>query len=164
MIYIIEGTDGVGKTTFATWLANRLGFEYLHAGPPAHSTPWEEYVLPLDSGKNYVLDRWHVGEIVWPYLFGRESIFNRGTGQFQALTRDLFDLHDARMILMQRDPMEIRQELESRGESDEAISLSLEAGLAFGHTFGDLIHRIRPDRTHVMESGFTLELMKAGES
>src|SRR5690606_24805472 len=44
---IIEGTDGVGKTTLAKRLVARAQGVYRHAGPPTSGTWVAEYVAPL---------------------------------------------------------------------------------------------------------------------
>ena len=60
MLIVIEGCDGVGKTSLARDLCERTGAEYRHLGPPqAH--PLEEYVLPLD-GYQDALARMEEGE------------------------------------------------------------------------------------------------------
>lgn len=82
----VEGPDCTGKTTFCTELARVLeentGREVVvrHHQRPRHRAV-QEYVEPyLDyrptSGPHYVLDRAHVGEAVWPWVFGRPALMS----------------------------------------------------------------------------------------
>lgn len=124
MIYIIEGTDGVGKTTLAKRMAEELGCESVHAGPPKSVDWYEEYVLPLyvNGSEDIVLDRWHVGEMVWPQIFDRPSIFTAGS--FEACNK-LIGAMGARLIIITRDPEDIAVELLTRGESAADVDRSL---------------------------------------
>lgn len=122
-ILIIEGTDGVGKTTYATKVAAAVQATYLHAEKPADGNDWfDEYITPIVPGEDYVLDRWHVGELVWPTIFGRESLFNRYT--FEICCRMLENL-GAELQIVVRDPEAIAQELRLRGETERQIERSL---------------------------------------
>lgn len=125
MILIVEGTDGVGKTAFARWYANQLGATYLHAGPPSSADPWEEYLDTLEIGRDYVLDRWHLGEIVWPHLFGRQSLFWNDWATWTALNSAL-NARGAHLLVVWRENDEIRKTLLERGEDEEAIQRSIE--------------------------------------
>jgi len=85
MIIIIEGPDGAGKSTMIEEI-RQVHLEAGHSpesvqiwrrGPfPEGSNPWTEYVLPLTSlspSKDWLvlIDRWHVGELVYgPLLRG----------------------------------------------------------------------------------------------
>lgn len=78
MLIILEGVDRTGKSTLATALAEFIGGEVWHRGKPsAHPLVEYEGALrgydPLDYTRHVVIDRWHVGERVWP------SVFNRAT-------------------------------------------------------------------------------------
>src|SRR5580765_4211415 len=85
MLIIIEGPDGVGKTTLAESLAKELAesgdeVELLHRGPPK-SHPLDEYVLPLldyvpGLGRHVICDRWHWGEAVYPQVLDRTSLLD----------------------------------------------------------------------------------------
>lgn len=77
-VFIIEGTDGTGKTTLAEELSLAYSYDYVHAGPPAKESWYEEYVVPIlqySRNSGVVLDRWHLGEWVWPIVFGRDSLY-----------------------------------------------------------------------------------------
>lgn len=82
MLIIVEGVDGVGKTTLVQTLESRIreldpgcSVEILHRGPP-QSSFLEEYELALQDywpgdGKHVICDRWHIGEHVYgPLLRG----------------------------------------------------------------------------------------------
>lgn len=84
MFIILEGPDGAGKSTLARNLTYTLSQRYstdsvtlLHKGPPTLPS-LEEYRAPLydyipGAGNHIVCDRWHVGELVYPPVLGRES-------------------------------------------------------------------------------------------
>lgn len=115
MIAIIEGVDGTGKTTYAKRLADLHKATYLHADKPTHKTWYDEYLTPINS-QNMVLDRWHLGEIVWPQIYGRESLFDE----------DSFDLCNwtlsklgTKLIILTRHDDDIANELLNRGEEDQ---------------------------------------------
>jgi thymidylate kinase len=84
MLIILEGPDGAGKSTLTRELA-----EYVHArvpsdvvkvthkGPPQLSS-LAEYEGPLlryrpNVGKHIICDRWHIGELIYPYVLNRKS-------------------------------------------------------------------------------------------
>jgi hypothetical protein len=85
MIIIFEGPDGAGKSTAIQHLIEEHLAEgnlpetvqVWRAGPfPEGSNPWSEYVLPLSvlyPSKDWLvlIDRWHLGELVYgPLLRG----------------------------------------------------------------------------------------------
>lgn len=122
MSVILEGTDGVGKTTIARSLESE-GYLYIHRGIPIADT-WEaEYLQPiLDKpvGQPMVGDRWHLGEWVWPLVFNRPSLFRSWD--------DLVDCHKAitmagvRTYLVTRSSEAIRKTLLKRGEDERNLA------------------------------------------
>lgn len=86
MLIILEGTDGAGKTTLAEHLTvNFYGdVETIHAGPPQPGlSVFEQYAQPLldrrekIASRDYllILDRWHLGELVYgPLLRGKSAL------------------------------------------------------------------------------------------
>jgi hypothetical protein len=92
MLIIIEGPDGAGKSTLAGRLLVELALRLeqnddvtecvrvVHRGPPiAH--PLTEYEGPMLryrplTGHDVVADRWHLGELVYPDLVGRDTRYD----------------------------------------------------------------------------------------
>lgn len=86
MLIVVEGCDGVGKTTLAEALVERLGrgAELRHLGPPVRH-PLEECVLDLDDyrpgvGRHVVVDRLHLGELIYGPIYRGESRLGRIDG------------------------------------------------------------------------------------
>lgn len=134
-VTIIEGTDGVGKTTYAKWLAKRLGGEYRHASAPTKETVHEEYLEPIlehlasEGDRPLILDRWHIGEMVWPDLFGRPSLFGEGqeaVNAFCQVNRILGATEQVEVVVVYRDAGGIIQTLRDRGETEEEVKRSLQ--------------------------------------
>jgi hypothetical protein len=77
-LYIVEGCDGVGKTTLVNHLYESLAEPKakFHVAAPITNDYVHEYWLPLAflGHYNVVCDRWHLGEEVWPHLFGRQPL------------------------------------------------------------------------------------------
>lgn len=78
-IIIVEGLDKSGKSSLCKELYDKLPAPaaLLHAGPPLVTTAIREYVWPLgiaSAGYVVICDRWHLGEMVWPAIFDRESL------------------------------------------------------------------------------------------
>lgn len=86
-LIIVEGPDCTGKSTFVKLLEKELsarthGAEtvILHAGP-LNRHPLDEYEEPLFDYRpgetcNYIIDRWHWGERVYPTVLNRRTIFD----------------------------------------------------------------------------------------
>lgn len=84
MLIILEGPDGAGKTSLAEeikkviakrWPTHKI--EIWKKGPPI-SHPLNEYEWPLldykpNAKHHIILDRWHVGEWVYPSYLNRDS-------------------------------------------------------------------------------------------
>ena len=84
MLIIIEGIDRTGKSTIAEYFKS-LGYEYIHMSAPDKKYMRADYAGPsyLDdmaelllsfTGRNVVLDRSHMGERIWPLVYGRASL------------------------------------------------------------------------------------------
>lgn len=89
MLIVLEGTDGAGKSTLANQLAAEVethgeDVEILHAGPPQPGVSvFKQYAEPLlerrekIARRDYllILDRWHLGELIYgPLLRGKSSL------------------------------------------------------------------------------------------
>jgi broad-specificity NMP kinase len=144
---IIEGTDGVGKTTYAKRLAERDGMEYRHADAPTHDSWQDEYLSPLIAARRpVVFDRWHVGEMVWPSLFGRPSLFTQQS--WHVCNHALHLLGVKKIMLVIRDDAAIADTLSDRGETDEQIALSLSAQ----RDFITMVHTVRHIPVEIVHS------------
>ena len=123
MIVIFECPDGAGKTTLAEQVAEATGAVYIHACEPERH-PLVEYTAPLDLKKDYVLDRWHLGEIVYGPLYRGGSGLT--AEQFWAVEQYL-DERGAIVVLCNGRTEELVTRLRARGEDPVAMKLSTEA-------------------------------------
>lgn len=70
MRVIIEGADGVGKTTLSKQIAENAGIDYIHfdADDPADFDFFKQFI----KKDNIVCDRHVLGELVYPKYYGRK--------------------------------------------------------------------------------------------
>lgn len=119
-VIILEGTDGTGKTTLAKEIAKAQDRQILHAAKPTHDNWPDEYVAPIAEmahEQRLVLDRWHLGEYIWPDILGRKSLFNNHIDLIECNER-LVAIGAFTLVLV-RSTIDIIVELDSRGESEQ---------------------------------------------
>jgi hypothetical protein len=132
VLIIVEGPDGVGKSTLVAEIEKRIlelhPDDYVHVyrkGPP-RKHPLEEYedqITPYRPGRgeHIICDRWHLGELVYPDIFSRVSAMtmpmfrhielllqSRGALLIHAHRHDHAD-HDEQ--LMERDDYDVNPEM-----------------------------------------------------
>ena len=104
-ITILEGADGSGKTTTAEQIADKWEAMVLHQGPFAAS-PILETMVAIDTAvtmaeqfgtKHLVLDRCHIGELIYGPLFRGHSKIDLETAIL--LSAWIKAKHDTRIIL-----------------------------------------------------------------
>ncbi len=101
-LIILEGLDRVGKTSVATHFQAK-GFEVVHQSAPAKGMTTdlflEEQMLLVSraASNDIVLDRSYYGELIWPQIYGRESLLSEE--QLEAL-RELEESVGTTRILM----------------------------------------------------------------
>lgn len=111
MLIVVEGLDRTGKSTLAGRLAERVDGTVVHAGPPRRGAI-EEYETSLDlfhpGERALILDRFHVGEYVWPTIFGRDTDFSRPV---QRHVEMFMHSRGALVVYGMRDPAKLAPEL-----------------------------------------------------
>lgn len=126
MLIIVEGVDGVGKSTFVDLLAKRLreiepdaNVTKLKAGPPeAGCEILEEYELPLQwyrpgTGEHVICDRWHIGEYIYGPMLRGKSLLDRA----RQLHLDMFLRSKGAVIALMASPT--RAIIERRNNRNE---------------------------------------------
>ena len=74
MKVILEGPDGVGKSTLAEYLCNHHGLEVKHSSGETKNDL--QYHFELINDDNICLDRANLGEIVYPIIYDRQAKMN----------------------------------------------------------------------------------------
>lgn len=79
MIIVLEGCDCAGKTTLAKHLCRELQAEYVHFSKPKGKAGHEYmyFLCQANINKNYVVDRFMLGEQVYGPLFRGKSTINQ---------------------------------------------------------------------------------------
>ncbi len=101
-LIIIEGLDRTGKSSVAAYYEAQ-GFELIHQSAPPKGMTADVFVeeqmqlVSQAAHKNIVLDRSYYGELVWPQVYGRESLLSNES--LEAL-RELEDSVGTTRILM----------------------------------------------------------------
>lgn len=134
MIVIIDGPDGSGKSTLAEKICQLTGAELIHASEPQRH-PLVEYTYQILPSEDYVLDRWHLGELVYGPLYRGGS--GLSDAQFDAVEEYLDDL-GAIVVHCTGPVMELMTRLRQRGEQPHASALRREA-----RAFDDAMRRTR---------------------
>jgi hypothetical protein len=120
VIWLVDGPDAVGKTTYTEKLATKLKAPTIHWSAPESPDWWTEYCLPvqelLKTEQHVVCDRGFFGELVWSRVLDRPSIFDERT--YDTCCR-WYAARGAVAIVVIRDEAAIVDELDWRGESDQ---------------------------------------------
>lgn len=75
---IIEGCDKTGKTTLSRELSRKTGFPIVKFSQPKTKNPYNEYVdFLMKLKRDVILDRFHVGEFVYPVVYNRPMVLTR---------------------------------------------------------------------------------------
>lgn len=119
MKIVLEGCDGVGKTSIAKILAERYGLDIVHmtSDDPKDFLFYDQSLRK----ENVIYDRNVIGERVYPHVFKRP---------FELLDSELtaiIDRHkDVHFFVITADDEEIRRRLHSRGYENDKIVENIE--------------------------------------
>lgn len=110
MNIILEGPDAVGKTTFAELLRDNYNMEIVHFP----SATCQEHLDALYKD-NTIFDRFHIGELVYPEIYGREPKLDFDEANSKIM-RAIVDNNDILIFYITSDLEILRQRLIERGE------------------------------------------------
>ena len=115
MNIIIEGPDATGKTTLVEKiLAKHPDMTLLHDTGKTKND--KEYYMSLLEKDNYIFDRFHLSEYIFPQIYGRPA---KLTWQdFNEITDGLDARHTYMIIFISSDINILKDRLAERGEYD----------------------------------------------
>ena len=115
MNVILEGLDAAGKTTLAEKLRDKFGMSILHSTAETRNDLYYHLDL-LDYRTNTVFDRFHVGEFVYPKVYGRKAKMNNK--ELEEVEKRIIDNNDLFIIFIASKMDIINERLIARGEND----------------------------------------------
>lgn len=127
MRIIVEGADGVGKSTVVAYLAQMFNLNIIHIGSTDPNT--YEWYNELLNKNDVIFDRHFLGEMIYPYLFDRKC--NLTNQQFELLYNKAMDL-GYYFLVITADEKTIKERLLERGNEPEEVIKTFEyANAAF---------------------------------
>ena len=113
MNIIVSGMDAVGKSFLCDKLVKKYNLDVIHSTAKTSNT-LEYHLNLLDYHDNTFFDRFHTGELIFPFIYGREPKITRS--EFDLITRRIIENNDMYIIMYSSDPQLIRDRLAERGE------------------------------------------------
>lgn len=112
MNIIIEGTDGTGKSTLAKYLQENFNLKYHHSSSETDNN-FDYHFELLDSNDDVVLDRFQLGEIIYPlFTPNRESKITLSQAVMLSRMEDTLTI-----ILYASDTSVLKERIHERGET-----------------------------------------------
>lgn len=121
---ILEGPEAVGKTTLAKKLMSKYDMSYEHFG----SCDLDTHMNALLKD-NVVYDRFHIGELVYPEIYGRVSKFNNGIDDAFTIMKRIVDNNDILIIFIASDTEVLKERLRERKEFNYIDEIDLQNSL-----------------------------------
>lgn len=113
MNIIVSGMDAVGKSFLCDKLVKKYNLDVIHSTAKTSNT-LEYHLNLLDYHDNTFFDRFHTGELIFPFIYGREPKITQS--EFDLITRRIIENNDMYIIMYSSDPQLIRDRLAERGE------------------------------------------------
>lgn len=110
---IISGMDAVGKTYLCDKLVKKYGLDVIKSTATTSNT-YEYHINLLDYHTDTLFDRFHTGEVIFPYIYNREPKLDYK--EFDKITKRIMDNNDLYIIMYSFDFDLIKKRLEERGE------------------------------------------------
>jgi hypothetical protein len=131
-LLILEGLHGVGKSTLAASLAGEPRTATFHFNAPMGSDPYYEYLRPIVwlADWSVVLDRSHLGEVVWPTIFGRTPLYGeRALPQLETAIQEAASVVEVWVLcgpspLIPSKDNPVRNASRARGLTDEEVDFA----------------------------------------
>ena len=105
--------DAVGKSFLCNKLVTKYDMNVIHSTAKTSNT-LEYHINLLDYHDNTFFDRFHTGERIFPFIYGREPKLTQE--EFDLITERIIDNNDMYIIMYSSDPELIKKRLEERGE------------------------------------------------
>lgn len=126
MNIILSGPDACGKTTLSEKLQKKYGMSVIHSTASTPNTL--AYHLDLiDYHDNTIFDRWSVGEMIFPKIYGREPKMTEE--EFYISLRRVEDNNDMYIIFTCSDTNILKERLIERGEDNYLAEIMQQCGL-----------------------------------
>lgn len=137
---ILSGPDSCGKTTLAERMIKMHGMNIIHSTAKTRNT-LEYHLDLLDYHDNTVLDRFSMGEMIFPRIYGREAKIT--VDEFYKTLDRVIDNNDIYVVFTCSDSNILKERLLERGEDDylkeidEQCALYDEVAEMMKNYFGD---------------------------
>ena len=110
---IVSGMDAVGKSFLCDKLVKKYNMNVIHSTAKTSNT-FEYHINLLDYHDNTFFDRFHTGEMIFPFMYNREPKLTRE--EFDLITQRIIDNNDLYIIMYSSNVELIKKRLEERGE------------------------------------------------
>lgn len=110
---IVSGMDAVGKSFLCDKLVKKYNMNVIHSTAKTSNT-FEYHINLLDYHDNTFFDRFHTGERIFPFMYGRDAKLTQD--EFDLITQRIIDNNDLYIIMYSSNVELIKRRLEERGE------------------------------------------------
>lgn len=116
----IEGPNGSGKSTLIDHLKNKYALTYYHSNNKTENTL--EYHQKLIENDNVICDRFNLGEIIYPVIYGRQTKMKYQ--EHETLFKQLNEMKAMFIIFVDSNGKTLHDRLFSRGDEPEVLQNS----------------------------------------
>lgn len=123
MNIILEGPDATGKSTLAEKLKSKYGMRIINSTSKTRND-LHYHIDLLDYQENTVFDRFHVGEMVYPDIYGRDGKLS--DQDFIKITSRIVENNDLFIVFYCSDIEILKERLIERGELNYLKEIELQ--------------------------------------